>query len=263
MIKGLLNCKISKWYFYKYFGIPKDKEIFKIQKTAIHYWKDRAKEIAICREYGQPLMRIKPIVGFLSEPERGATDTSSVNNKDASLISGSDADNNFGSLTNLHVRSHATDIYRFIIHFTLPAGSGTISDVKLYTYENYSFIASGTANIHQLTQTGWTEAGVTWNKYDGSNAWATAGGDFNATVIDAITVGDADGWHNWVLMGTGADNPLTLNWEDNVHLLIKINNEGLSERGGRFNSKEAVSNKPYLEITYTTAAVGKSQGMII
>ena len=255
----ILKSKLSKWYFYKYFGIPKDKEIFKLQKTSIHYWEDKSKGIAICKEYGQPLIRIKPIVGFLSEPERGSTDTSSTNNKDAHMHNETPTTNQ-GNLTGLNVyRSSGGALRRTCIHFTLSAGSGTISDVKLYLYSNtQSVTKTYYLNAHQLSRTDWVEgdgsagSGVTWNSYDGTNPWTTAGGDFSATIIDSILSLAAGNWMNWVLMGTGSDNPLTLNWNDNVHILLKIANEGV-KNGNQFNSKENASNKPYLEITYEVA----------
>ena len=43
----LINSKISKWFFHKYFGIPKEVEIFKIGKNSVHYWKDKNKNEAI------------------------------------------------------------------------------------------------------------------------------------------------------------------------------------------------------------------------
>ena len=33
----------------------------------------------------------------------------------------------------------------------------------------------------------WTETGATWNTYDGSTSWSTAGGDFGATVYGSFT----------------------------------------------------------------------------
>jgi hypothetical protein len=41
--------KIAKWFFKKYFGI--DKEIFKVEKNAIHYWINKEKEEAQLRAY--------------------------------------------------------------------------------------------------------------------------------------------------------------------------------------------------------------------
>lgn len=38
----------------------------------------------------------------------------------------------------------------------------------------------GAAVVYRLTQTGWT-ASATWNKYDGTNNWSTAGGDYDPT----------------------------------------------------------------------------------
>ena len=35
-------------------------------------------------------------------------------------------------------------------------------------------------------ETGWTESGVTWLKYDGTNTWATPGGDRHGVVADVL-----------------------------------------------------------------------------
>lgn len=42
---------------------------------------------------------------------------------------------------------------------------------------------TNTATIYRITQAGVTEAGVTWNKYDGVNAWTAAGGDYTTPSV--------------------------------------------------------------------------------
>lgn len=37
--------------------------------------------------------------------------------------------------------------------------------------------------VYRLTQPAWTQAGATWNKYDGTNNWATAGGDYSTPSV--------------------------------------------------------------------------------
>lgn len=43
----------------------------------------------------------------------------------------------------------------------------------------------------------WTEMGVTWNKYDGVNAWTDAGGDFDDVAPPVLVYAEAlgTGWH--------------------------------------------------------------------
>lgn len=191
-------------------------------------------------------------------------DTSSTNNKDSFIKSADDANNNYGSLEYIMAerRTDAVRKIRSLIHFTLSSGGGTVSDVKLYL-NLYNVGPGGVMglDIHQLTQTGWTEAGVTWNKYDGSTDWTAAGGDYNATVIDSYAWnGSTTGYIEWVVMGAGASNPLTLTWEDELHLLLKDDTEINAGNGGAsyFRSKEYASNKPYLEITYSGVSTSPS-----
>ena len=55
----------------------------------------------------------------------------------------------------------------------------------------------------------WSEAGVTWNKYDGTNAWQTAGAqganDRDSTVLAVKTLSDAEanGYKDWTLNAAG------------------------------------------------------------
>ncbi len=48
-----------------------------------------------------------------------------------------------------------------------------------------SSLTTGTAAVLKRLTQAWTEAGVTWNKYDGVTNWATAGGDF--TDVGAVS----------------------------------------------------------------------------
>jgi len=187
------------------------------------------------------------------------TDTSSTNNKDTYIYKGQSS-TNYGSDTELNIRALSGNyVYRTLIHFTLASEPGggpwQITDVKLYLWNDDAY-GDIDISVHELTQTGWTESGVTWNKYDGTNDWISAGGDYNTTKIDTISAGGSEIWYNWTLMGTGASNPLTLDWGDNVHLLLKCDNEnpGSWKGLGKISSKEAASNNPYLEITYEPVA---------
>lgn len=236
----LYKSRIAKWYFYRFFGIPKDVEIFKVSENAVHYWKDKEKGIASARVFQ----------GWVLNPfgQDGSTNTAATNNKDAPIRSdspglneGTRSDMNCGYI-------QVGNIKRVLIDFTLPIVTGTISSITLNLY---GVINAGSPDIevHQLTQSGWTEVGVTYNKYDGTNNWSSAGGDFSATIVDhqAPTNG---GYTVWSM--TAGINPIAgLTWGSDLNLLLK----GASESGvsayAVFNSKEAASNKPYVEITYS------------
>jgi len=104
--------------------------------------------------------------------------------------------------------SFAGNAFRAALGFdlsTIPA-SATIDNVAMQMY-NYSCIdnASGcgtayTLGLYQLTRT-LTEA-ATWNTYNGTNAWTTAGGDYTTLLGQTSFPGTAvNAGHGWVTMG--------------------------------------------------------------
>lgn len=172
-----------------------------------------------------------------------AVDTSSTVNKKARIISNFATTNFGGSFT---AGNFGGSDRRGLINFTMSAGSGTISQVSLFLYSGGEIRSGGTHSAHDLTQTGWTQAGVTWNKYDGTNNWAVAGGDFTATaIVTSGTISGTPGWIQYDIMGGSAANPLSLDWSDEVNILVKVAS-GTSEV-----DYDMVTNLPYLEITYT------------
>lgn len=269
--QNFYNCGIIKWYFYKYFNIPKNVEIFKIEKTSVHYWKNKEKKEIVCRQYQfnifdiliiKRLKRLSCLFLFFAHNPIGfilSTDTASTNNKDT-YIDQEIPDSSFSTDTVIRMQDYYnTNIRRGLVNFIMSSGSGTITAVKLYLYCTYldnSHVPDFVINAHALVQLGWTD-NATWNKYNGSNAWTAAGGDYSATVVDAVTVNSV-AWWAFILMGTGSDNPLTLNWGNEVNILLKYNNEN-KWTTNHFASKEYVidtAKRPYLEITYTPPAAG-------
>src|SRR3990172_4020184 len=90
-------------------------------------------------------------------------------------------DTNFGSATFLRLGMSIEDYstYRAFIKFdlsTLP-DNATISSAKMSLFLQANEIG-GYARTYRVyrQKRAWTEAGVTWNKYDGTNAWQSAGG---------------------------------------------------------------------------------------
>ncbi|MCB1130831.1 MAG: DNRLRE domain-containing protein, partial [Verrucomicrobiae bacterium] len=106
-------------------------------------------------------------------------------------------------------------------------------------------------NVYRLTQA-WTEGGVTWNNYDGTNPWATAGGDYNGTVRASSTADVGAGQTiTWDV------TTLAQEWVANTYPnegLIVINSGNTN--GLHFASKENgnAAYRPYLAATITTPA---------
>lgn len=280
MFSKLLTTRISKWFFSEYFGIPKDKEIFRLTSNAVHYWEDKAQGIAKCRQFQKNLWDIpviertkklailagalvfKPIAFIL------AVDTASVNNKDTNIRE-EVATTNYGTNTFLTLGKYdAGQTHNALLNFTLSAGTGTVTDVKLnlYRLDSLGWSQNGNSaafNAHSITQAGWTETGATWNKYDGTTNWAVAGGDYNGTIIDNGAATSDATWMTLVLMGTGATNPLTLTWGSVIDIFIK-DSTGVVNRALGTPSKEYTtdtSKRPYIEITYSAAAIKTVNGL--
>ncbi len=121
-----------------------------------------------------------------------------------------------------------------LANFMLPPGA-TLDSATFYMNVN---VASGkTISVHRITNT-WDEHTVTWNNF---------GGAYAPSVYSSFTA-DAVGWHSVDLTS------LVQEWlngtYDNFGFFMR-QNEYMS-RFTRFNSRENVNFKPYLEICYTT-----------
>lgn len=186
------------------------------------------------------------------------TDTTSTNNKDTNIRQ-EGATNNYGTDTFLTFgRYDPGQTHNALLNFTLASGTGTVTGVSINLYRLDALGWSSNANsatfdAHEITQTAWTETGATWNKYDGTNNWSSAGGDFSATIIDTAGAATNLTWLTLILMGTGSTNPLTLTWSNAINILIR-EATGSNSRALGTPSREYITDttkRPYVEITYT------------
>ena len=133
-------------------------------------------------------------------------------------------------------------VYRTFLKFDLTGqivvnsiiNSATLS---LYYYNNAGQDPVGrTYWAYRLTQTAWTELGVTWNKYDGTNAWATAGGDYTTTNGASAVMPASYGWVAWTVTAqvqTAVDSVGRI-----VHFLVRDGAEtGAAIKRGYFYSR--------------------------
>jgi len=264
----LYKTKLGKWFFNRYFGIPKDADIVSLQNGAIRYTRDY--ESFVCRGWQMPIWKFSIFeqlrnialfpFAFLTKGFAFLllTDTTSTNNKD-NAISEYTSTTNYGTSAGVGYVASQTggDDWRFLIHFTLASGSGTISAVTLNLYRHAGWGTNTALNleVHELTRTDWVETEATWQIYKTGSSWTSAGGDYSATIVDAIAHNTTNGvWRVWNL-GTGATNPIAgLTWGSNVHLIIRFSNTGASPtQVENMRNKDDASNKPYIEITYTAA----------
>jgi hypothetical protein len=112
----------------------------------------------------------------------------------------------------------------------------------------------GTATVHRVTRS-WVEGtkfgtgiadGATWATYDGTNNWASVGGDFDASAVAETAINSGDTWVAWEIA------PLVEQWlagASNDGVLIK--GDG-ALRAAQFFTKEDADPTvhPKLTITY-------------
>ena len=81
----------------------------------------------------------------------------------------------------LYVSGSKTQQMRTLMHWTIPAevNAGEFYKAFVCLFNVAAPFGSAAAHIFRITQAAWTEAGATWNKYDGVNAWVAAGGDYD------------------------------------------------------------------------------------
>ena len=140
---------------------------------------------------------------------------------------------------------------RSLIKFLLLDGATINSaSLTLHATDLYGGNPNGEAmSIYRLTKA-WTEMGVTWNRYDGATAWATAGGDYAGTVYASSTANPASGqpisWDVTTLAQEWASNTYPNNG------LIIINSG--TTCGLHFASKEngTAAYRPYLTASFNT-----------
>lgn len=107
-------------------------------------------------------------------------------------IDGGATTTNFGTATTLGI-GRFTSVTRALLQFDLssiPAGA-TITQASLtLVTDNYGGTMTGT--ISRVTQNAWTEAGATWNKYDGTTDWTVAGAGSDVTSVNRVAYANAN-----------------------------------------------------------------------
>lgn len=172
--------------------------------------------------------------------------------KDAGIMA-DNATTNYGTSNEIHVIMTGGGVpRRALLQFDLssiPAGSTVVSAVLTLTaFANR--LSADTLAVHRVTQA-WTEAGVTYNKYDGTTSWGTAGGDYDATA-DATFVAPAT---------TGATVDVAIaslvqewvNGATNNGMIMKVETETGTSKGGQISSSDhaTAGYRPKLVVTYT------------
>jgi hypothetical protein len=172
---------------------------------------------------------------------------------DSYIVSGS-PNSNYGSDANLDVSAAIASKRRAILKFdfsALPVGAViTFATLSLYLYGVSNQAQGRTYWAYEVTQEGWTEAGVTWNKYDGTNLWTAAGSDFTTTDGASLTMPADGNWCDWDVLAL-CQHFLTAHSKI-ANFLIKDGAEN-DTKTGRFYSREEATQttrRPKLTLGY-------------
>lgn len=157
----------------------------------------------------------------------------------------------------------ASDIRRTLMSFDLssiPTGS-TITAATLRIYDSGTDLATNTRTMFaNRSKRAWTESGATWNKYDGTNNWTTAGGGASSDDVETSSIGsismpgtEVAGYVEFALTASAVQEWFVGSFTNNG-IMLSMGTE--SDDLHRFNDSEAASNKPELVVTYEPPASG-------
>ena len=98
-------------------------------------------------------------------------------------------DHNKENDNHLRINSQSTKEDRILIQFDLSAipSSALVQSASLELFASSNGGSAATIEVFRLTRD-WTEDGVTWESYNGSNNWTTAGGDFDSQMLGSFVV---------------------------------------------------------------------------
>lgn len=118
---------------------------------------------------------------LLVQPAEAAATDTYITNTAATTNYGNEVLLLCGTVHVAGVDSYSRTLIEFDITGLPNALAMTNAVISLRMATNGIAAGGGTFTVYGLTRTNWTETGVTWNKYDGTTNWTTAGGDYTAT----------------------------------------------------------------------------------
>ncbi len=169
----------------------------------------------------------------------------------------------------------ADTLFHTVLSFDLSAipSGATINSASLSLYETTDAGSVSSAvqfDLHELTQS-FVESQVTWDDYSTGNPWATAGGDYSATVLSSITVNPntSSGVQTFATSGDFTTVVQSaLDGSESLELLLKLNDTdeaGSSRYLFRFRTEDygTVADRPLLTVDYTPVPEPASSALIV
>ncbi len=132
---------------------------------------------------------------------------------------------NYGTATELIICGESSNLSRALLYFDVSTLSTPSAEyLGLYFTTLGTSVAGRTYKICRLTQASWTEAGATWLKYDGTNVWTLAGGDFTVTGAITFTIPSANNTWAYIDISSLVDDAIN-NRSNKLYILIQDSDE--------------------------------------
>ena len=195
-------------------------------------------------------------------------DATQARENEDSVVFGASATLDIGKITDGDA-STTDDSYRIYLGYDLtgiPAGS-VITDVTLaLTLKDRGSEHSDTINLHRVTAAGpIAESGLNWNRYDSTNNWAVAGGDYDpmvlaSTVATTGPVGTVHTWGSTPALVAAAQDALDVDGGRLEMILISAQEDAVTavRYHGYYsdNDNTNLSFRPLLTVTYAIPEPG-------
>jgi hypothetical protein len=198
-------------------------------------------EVVVLKEVQNPDGTTTVTVRIYAAPN--APDTTFWISQDTYIASGN-PDGNYGSANNLVIgyNSSGPQAMRLLLQFNLSSipSYATVNSATVYLYQ---YAAAGIANMGfqaQYAVSPWNEYNATWNNANYIGGSTLPVGNFPNT-LGWLSFNSTNLFQTWV---SGA--------EPNYGLIVTGNEDPAANSSRYFYSSNAGSNRPYVDITYTT-----------
>jgi hypothetical protein len=172
---------------------------------------------------------------------------------DTRIWEGSNADTNYGSYTYMQVGSDGTDSKRGLLKFdisAMPPGA-VITKTIVTLYCGSVVTGSPEFAFYEIISHDWVEAEATWNDYSTSNAWTTAGGDYNTAAVSNFIAPVSGLFASWEISPAVAQGWLD-NSAQNYGLILIAKDETVPGESVFAASESAdPAHRPGLSVYYT------------
>jgi hypothetical protein len=148
--------------------------------------------------------------------------------------------------------------YRSLYYFNLTSLLGatvTHANFKIGSLVGVQGAAGQTLfSANRITQPGWVDTQVTWNRYTTSLTWALAGGDFSTISASPYLPATSGGQHNTIVDITALALDAVVSRSGHLHVLLKKLDESIDNSyASNFNIEDPTDLAAVVEVTYEVA----------